>query len=241
MTLNHPFYLMICCSSSEWHFGAVIVKFLLNLILSLFFLLIIRASIWSPCGKNLADPCYYQKDDQFAKYCHTPLNPRFHLVFRCLSSNRHFGTVTLKFLLNPVTKETMTNLQNTVKRLGIIVFSNSIVAQNMANLQNTVTGLLFTVFCWSICAHHVSNILQVTTHKMHSLENIVTRLRIVVLCYSSSAYHHNYTLELLPWNCLSTPLWRKRWPICIILSHVSKSWFSFSYLVLIVWATLWSC
>ena len=37
--------------------------------------------------------------------------------FWCLSSKRHFGTLTLKFLLNPITKETMTNLQNTVKRL----------------------------------------------------------------------------------------------------------------------------
>ena len=134
MTLNHPFYLVICCSSSERHFRAVTVKFLLNFILSLFFLLIIRASIWSPYGKNLAEPCYYQKDDQFAKYCHTPLNARFHLVFRCLSSNRHFWTVTLKFLLNPVTKETMTNLQNTVKRLGIIVFRKCFAADHQSDV-----------------------------------------------------------------------------------------------------------
>ena len=140
---------------------------------SLFFLLIIRASIWSPYGKNVAKPRQDQKDDQCAKYCHTPLNLRIHLVFWCLSSNRHFGTLTLRFLLNPITKETMTNLQNTLKRLGIIVFSkhfagaltvkfapNSIVTQNMANLQNTLTGLLFTVFRWSICAYHVSNILE---------------------------------------------------------------------------------
>ena len=82
---------------------------------------------------------------------------------------------------------------------------------------------------------------QITTHKMASLENIVTRLRIIVLCYSFSACHQNYTLELLPWNCHLTLLWRKRWPICKILSHASKSPFSFSSLVLIVWATLWSC
>ena len=164
--------------------------------------------------KILVEPHYKGNDDQFAKYCQTPRNHRFQEVFCRWSSERRFGALTAKFA------------------------PNSIVAQNMANLQNTVTGLLFTVFCWSICAHHVSNILQVTTHKMASLENIVTRLRIVVLCYSSSAYHQNDTLELLPWNCLWTPLWRKRWPICIILSHASKSSFSFSYLVLIVWATL---
>ena len=174
MTLNHPFYLMICCSSSEWHFGAVIVKFLLNLIiaqklanlqntvrrliiilLSLFFLLIIRASIWSPYGKNLSEHCYYQKDDQFAKYCHTPLNPRFHLVFRCLSSNRHFWTVTLKFLLNPITKETMTNLQNTVKRLGIIVFRKCFAADHQSDvlelLLRNLRRTLLWLKIWPIC------------------------------------------------------------------------------------------
>ena len=152
MTLNHPFYLVICCSSSERHFRAVTVKFLLNFILSLFFLLIIRASIWSPYGKNLAEPCYYQKDDQFAKYCHTPLNPRFHLVFRCLSSNRHFWTVTLKFLLNPVTKETMTNLQNTVKRLGIIVFRKCFHQSDVLELllRNSRRTLLWLKI-WPIC------------------------------------------------------------------------------------------
>ena len=48
---------------------------------SLFFLLIIRASIWSPYGKNLADPRYDQKDDIIAKYCHKLRNLRIHLVF----------------------------------------------------------------------------------------------------------------------------------------------------------------
>ena len=181
---------MICCWSSEWHFGAVIVKFLLNLIiaqklanwqntvrrliiilLSLFFLLIIRASIWSPYGKNLSEHCYYQKDDQFAEYCHTPLSLPFHLVFWCLSSNRHFGTLTLKFLLNPVTKESMTNMQNTLtprnhrfeevfccwsserhfEILTIKIAPSPILAQNMANLQNIVSCLLFTVLRLSIC------------------------------------------------------------------------------------------
>ena len=80
------------------------VRHLKIILFSLFFLLIIRASIWRPYDKKLAKPCY----------CQTPLTLRFHLVFWCLSSNRHFGTLTLKFLLNRITKETITNLQNTV-------------------------------------------------------------------------------------------------------------------------------
>ena len=110
------------------------VRRLIIILLSLFFLLIIRASIWSPYGKNVAKPRQDQKDDQCAKYCHTPLNLRIHLVFWCLSSNRHFGTLTLKFLLNPITKETMTNLQNTVKRLGIIVFSKCFAADHQSDV-----------------------------------------------------------------------------------------------------------
>ena len=99
------------------------VRRLKIILLSLFFLLIIRTSIWRPYGKNLADPRYDQKDDQFAKYCHTLL--RIYRVIWCLLLSRHFKTLGLKFLLNAITKETMTNLQNTVKRLGIIVFRKS--------------------------------------------------------------------------------------------------------------------
>jgi len=93
---------------------------LITILFSLISLLIIRASIWSPYGKNFAEPRYDQTDDQFAKYCHTPLSLRFHI----LSWNRHFGTLTLKFLLKAITKETMTNLKNTVKRLEIIVLDS---------------------------------------------------------------------------------------------------------------------
>ena len=93
------------------------VRRLKIILLSLFFWLIIRASIWSPHGKNLADPRYEQKDDHIAKYCYKPRHLRIDLVFLYLSSKGHFGTLTLKLLLNPITKETMTNLQNTVKRL----------------------------------------------------------------------------------------------------------------------------
>ena len=106
------------------------VRRLIIILLSLFFLLIIRASIWSPYDKNLPYPCYDQKGDKFGKYCQTPLSLPFHLVFWCLSSNRHFGTLTLKLLLNAITKEKMTNLQNIVKRLGIIVFRKCFAADH---------------------------------------------------------------------------------------------------------------
>ena len=101
---------------------------------SLFFLRMIRASIWRPYGKNLADARYDQKDFQFARYCHTPFKLRIHLVFRCVSSNRHFGTLTLKFLLRRITKETMTNLQKTVKRPGIIVFKKCFAADHHSDI-----------------------------------------------------------------------------------------------------------
>ena len=110
------------------------VRRLKIILLSLFFLLIIRASIWSPYGKNFADARCDQKDDHIAKYCHTPRDLRIHLVFLCLSSIRYFGTLTLKFFLHLITKETMTNLQNTVKRLGIIVASKCFAADHQCDI-----------------------------------------------------------------------------------------------------------
>ena len=47
----------------------------------------------------------------------------FFLVIWCLSSERHFGAVNVKFSLNGITAQKMTYLQNTVRRLIIIVFS----------------------------------------------------------------------------------------------------------------------
>ena len=110
------------------------VRRLTIIFLSLFFSLVMRASIWSTYGKNLANPRYDQEDDKFAKYSHTPLNVRFHLVFWCLLSNPHFGRFTLKFLLNPITKEAMTNLQNTITRLEIIVFWKSFAIDHQSHI-----------------------------------------------------------------------------------------------------------
>ena len=42
---------------------------------------IIRASIWSPYGKNFADPHCDQKDDHIAKYCHKPSQSSYSLSF----------------------------------------------------------------------------------------------------------------------------------------------------------------
>ena len=157
MPHNHRCDLVLCCLTSKSHCRVVSVKLSLNpipahkmtnlentvrrpiiIVLSLFSLLIIRASIWRPYGKNLADPRQHQKDDQFAKYSHTSLSLRFHLVFWCLSSNQHFGPATFKFLLNPITKETMTNLQNTVKRRGIIVFRKYFAADYQCDILDVL-------------------------------------------------------------------------------------------------------
>ena len=63
-----------------------------------------------------------------------PLSLDFHLVFWCLSSGRHFEILTLKFLLNPITQKRMTNLQNTLKRLGIILFKKWFAADHQSNI-----------------------------------------------------------------------------------------------------------
>ena len=162
----------------------------------------IKPVFWNSYFKILAESHYQRNDDQFAKYCQTPRNHRFQELFCCWSLARHFGALTVKFAPNPI------------------------LAQNMANLQTTVTGLFFhrfpLVYICILCTQHFGVLTvkfllnQSTTHKVAILENIVTRLIIIVLCYSYSAYHHNDTLELLPWNCQLTPLWRKRYPICKI-------------------------
>ena len=74
------------------------------------------------------------KDGRFAKFCHTPLNHRFHLVIWCLSSERHFGAVTVKFSLNCITAQKMNNLQNTVKRFRIIVFRKCFAADHQSDI-----------------------------------------------------------------------------------------------------------
>ena len=68
---------------------------------------------------------------------------------------RHFRTLTLKLLLNPITKETMTNLQNTVKRRGIIVVRKCFTADHQCDvLELLLWNLRQTPFwptIWPIC------------------------------------------------------------------------------------------
>ena len=142
----------------------------------------------------------------------------------------------------------MTNLQNTVKRLKIIVLRKYFAADHQCDVLEPYyeirakphCGQKYGQFlkhchrpfihCFPLvylcvsCKQHFGDLTvkflpnQITTYKMASLENIVTSLRIIVLCNSYRAYNQNDTLEFLPWNCHLTPLWRKRWSICKILS-----------------------
>ena len=172
--------------------------------------------------------------------------------------------------MNPITKETMTNLQNTVKRLGIIVFSKYFAAliiratfwssyreicpelhcdpkygQFAKHSDRPFIYRFLLVYLCVSCKQHFGVFTlkcllnQIMTHKMASLENIVARLRIIrsfllLWCLPSERHFRAFTVKL--W--LNPIIWHKRRPICKILSHASKSSFSFSYLVLIMWATL---
>ena len=137
-----------------------------------------------------------------------PLNHRFHLVILFLSSKRHFGAVNVKFSLNCISSQKMTKLQNTVRRLIIIVFSLSYDAYNQSVTFKILRNSRLTLLLpnrWPVCktlsrASYSSfsarllvrkqyfgvltvNFLlnKIMTHKMASLENTVTRLRIIVL------------------------------------------------------------
>ena len=118
-------------------------------------MLFIRASLLSSYGKNTAKPGYDPKKKQFAKYCHTPLNIRVHLVFWWISSKRHFGALTLKFFLNPITKETMTNLQNTVTRLLFTVFRSSVFTNRVSKILKSLLWNFFLtnlrLIRWPVC------------------------------------------------------------------------------------------
>ena len=153
------------------------VRRLKIILLSLFFLLIIRASIWNPHGKNLADPRYDQKDDHIAKYCHKPSQSSYSLRFFMSFIKPVFWNSYFKILAeshyqrndDQFAKYCQTPRNHRFQELfccwsfGALTVKfapNPIVAQNMANLQKTFTGVLFTVFRCSICAYHVSNILE---------------------------------------------------------------------------------
>ena len=81
--------------------------------------LIIRVSFCTSYGKNLAELHYQPNEGQFAKYCPTPRNHRFPLVFWCVSCKQQFGALTVKFLLDQIMTHTMASLKNTVKHFII--------------------------------------------------------------------------------------------------------------------------
>ena len=60
-----------------------IVRRLIIIFVSSYFLPIIRALLLSSHGKNLAKPYYEPEDAQFAKKFHTSQSLRFDLVFWC--------------------------------------------------------------------------------------------------------------------------------------------------------------
>ena len=142
--------------------------------------------------------------------------------------NRDFATLFLRFLLTPITKDMLTNLQNTVKRLGIILSGSVLLliitakfwssyyrirakpnfgpkyGQHAKHCHRPVIHPFPLVFFCILCAQHFGVLTvkfllnQNTTHMMDNLQNNVTRLRIIVLYYSYSAHHQNDTCELFP-------------------------------------------
>ena len=140
-------------------------------------------------------------DDRTQRSLHY-FNLRIQLRLLFLSWNRHLGTLALKFLFNFTTRETMTNLQNTVKRLGTIVFRKCFAADHHSNILE----LLFFNSCrtpfwpkiWPICTTLSQAFYSPFSASLESLMwnfyltklrlirwpvwKIVTRLRIIVLC-----------------------------------------------------------
>ena len=144
--------------------------------------------------------------------------------------------------MNPITKETMNNLQNTFQRLEIIVFRKYFAPDPQCdNLElllsnsrqtplwpkiwpifyNTVTGLLFTVFRRSICAYHKSNILETLLWNFY-----LTKLRLIRWPYSKNVAKPHYKPKVRKF--------KKK------ILHVSKSSFSRCFLVLSIIVTFWS-
>ena len=172
------------------------VRRLKIILLSLFFLLIIRASIWNPHGKNLADPRYDQKDDHIAKYCHKPsqssyslrsfmsfIKPVFWNSYFKILAESHYQRNDDQFAKYCQTPRNHRfrelfccwSLARHFGALTVKFAPNPILAQNMANLQTTVTGLLFTVFRWSIFAYYVPNILEFLLWNFY-----LTKLRLII-------------------------------------------------------------
>ena len=110
---HHRFQLVLNCLSTERHFKAVMGRFVVN-------------SITIQKKANLGDlyltRLLSKKRPIFKTLSHASKSKLF---LWCLSSERPFGAVTVKFSLNTIRTQKMENLQNGVRRLEIIVFSQS--------------------------------------------------------------------------------------------------------------------
>ena len=162
--------------------------------------LIIRATFWSSYDEILTLPHYDPKDGQSGHCCRMPPNHRFYLVLLCLSSERHFGAVTVKFSLNPITTQKIANLKNSLTplnhrfQLAIMGLSkgrhfgdltmksslNSITTQIMTCLQTAVRR--FQIISFPLLSQRLSSeqYFAALTVKDGQFSNAVTRLWIVV-------------------------------------------------------------
>ena len=61
---------------------------------------IITVTFWRSYCEIRAKPHRGLKNGQFPKHCHRPFIYRFSLVYLCVSCKKHFGVLTVKFLLN---------------------------------------------------------------------------------------------------------------------------------------------
>lgn len=164
----------------------------------------------------------------------------------------------------------MANIRNGVRRLQMIVFSqsygdyqhNDILEPLRWNshltplwpkwwpiFQNCHTPLknLFKLFlCCSSLEPQFGAVTvkfshnRITTQKMASLQNGVRHLQIIVFKCCYDAYKESNIFELLRWNLHLTPLLPERCKICKRLLKTSKLLFSAAFMVLIIRATIWS-
>ena len=152
---NLRFHHVFWCFPSQSHSGAFTVKLslkaitahkkaslqntvgrLIIILVSLFFLLIIRASILSPYGKNLPDLIHVRtKKMTNVQSSVTRLSFFKFTQFFCYFHHTDILELLLKKLLfNPITKKTMTNLQNIVKSPGIFVFRKCFAADHQSDI-----------------------------------------------------------------------------------------------------------
>ena len=183
------------------------VRRLKIILLSLFFLLIIRASIWNPHGKNLADPRYDQKDDHIAKYCHKPSQSSYSLRFFMSFIKPVFWNSYFKILA-----------ESHYQR------NDDQFAKYCQTRRNHRFQELF--WCWSLAWHFAALTVKFArTPFWPKIWPICKPLSqaffFSVFRWSIFAYYVPNILESLLWNFYLTKLRLIRWPFWKILSHAS--------------------